>query len=141
MTQSLRNLKLTLARLEKPEPFLAHNTMIQLDEHLLGGVQNLTLEFDACTMVPMAYIDILGPAGDRYRESIDQGFIEVFSGDGIIKLPVTSEELYGWETDSGEGLSWAKLSFPVNLSIKDDYDMQPVEEEQAHELTTVVLRT
>ena len=140
MTQSLRNLKLTLERPKQSEPFLAHNTMVQLDGYLLGGVQNLTLEFDFCTMMPRAYIDILGPAGDKYEESISQGFIEVFSEGDIIRLPVTSDELYGWETDRADGLSWAKLYFPVNLSIKDDYSIKFDEEDQTHELTTVVLR-
>jgi len=94
-------------------------------------------------MVPMAYIDVVGPRGDRFQESIDQGYIELYSGEGTVKLPVTIEELYGWETDMGDGLSWAKLAFPVNLSIKDDYDVESAEsvEEQGQALTTVVLRT
>jgi hypothetical protein len=94
-----------------------------LDGILLGGVNNITIEFDARSIWPMAYIDILGPNGDRYQESIDQGYVEVFSdldGSELGKIEVDSEELYGWETDPSTHLSWAKMSFPVNLSIKED---------------------
>jgi len=140
MTQNLRDLKLTLQRPAGSEPFLTHNAIIQLDDHILGGVQNLTLDFDASTMLPMAYVDIVGPHGDRYHESIDQGYVEVFSTDGIVKLPVDSDELYGWETDNGLELSWAKLSFAVNLSIKDDLDSQ-AEESTERVLSTIVLRS
>ena len=121
MTQRLRSL--TIRKTMPDRPFDSCNTVISLDGLLLCGVKNLTLEFDTDNLMPTAFIDILAPHGDRYIESLDNGFLEIFSNytkGETVKISINGDELYGWENDRANGLSWAKLSFVVNLSIKDN---------------------